>query len=347
MADKPKVFLDANVVIAAGKPPGGPELARVIDLVDADLITVLTTDLTVTEVAKKHAQNDYDLIKDIAQPHFRNVVKDATGVALVPIKRPELRKRFLEKYQASTEKMFDSLKATTLSIDSVKPSTVFNAYAAQEGFFSGDGKKDQFPDAFAYECLKNEASIKEPVMIVSKDSDFDGPAENAENISVVKTLPDLFAQLGLLMDDLDLGDFFEEKKEDLIAAVDRELSDWSLMGDVEDSEIEESTVMDVDVHKLTAFKPTQPGAPILVIGTLSVKAIVSYTHPDWDNASWDSEDKRAVPFNNVSGETEIEMEIDVSMSLDVNQDGDAEAISNLGFRNDKFIHVTLARDDYG
>lgn len=45
VAVKPKVLLDANVVIAAGKPPGGLELARVIDLVDADLITVLTTDL--------------------------------------------------------------------------------------------------------------------------------------------------------------------------------------------------------------------------------------------------------------------------------------------------------------
>ena len=63
--NKPKVFLDANIVIRAGKLPGGRELTRVIDLVDAGLVTVLTTDLTVTEVAKKHVQNDFDLIKDI------------------------------------------------------------------------------------------------------------------------------------------------------------------------------------------------------------------------------------------------------------------------------------------
>lgn len=41
----PKVFLDANVVIGAGKPPGGPEIARIVDLVEAGLISVLTTDL--------------------------------------------------------------------------------------------------------------------------------------------------------------------------------------------------------------------------------------------------------------------------------------------------------------
>lgn len=48
----PSVFLDANIVIRAGKPPGGPEIDRVGDLVDAGLVKILTTDLTVTEVAK-------------------------------------------------------------------------------------------------------------------------------------------------------------------------------------------------------------------------------------------------------------------------------------------------------
>jgi hypothetical protein len=30
----PMVFLDANVLISAGKPPGGPEVTRVRDLVE-------------------------------------------------------------------------------------------------------------------------------------------------------------------------------------------------------------------------------------------------------------------------------------------------------------------------
>jgi hypothetical protein len=49
-----KVFFDANVVIQAGKPPGGPLFQRIVDLVDAGFIDVLTTDLTKTEVVKKH-----------------------------------------------------------------------------------------------------------------------------------------------------------------------------------------------------------------------------------------------------------------------------------------------------
>jgi hypothetical protein len=342
---KPKVFLDANVVIAAGKPPGGPELARVIDLVDADLITVLTTDLTITEVAKKYAQNDYDLIKEISQPHFRDAVKAATGVDLPAIKRKDLREKILEIYRASTEKMFQSLKAKTLAIDTVKPSVVFGAYAAQEGFFSGDGKKDQFPDAFIFECLKAEASAEEPVVIVSQDGDFDAPVKPEPHLRVVKTLPDLFSELGLQIDAIDLEMFFEIAKDELVKAVDKQLSDWGLQGDIEDSEIDESSVTNVEIERLTAFKSAQAGDPILGVGTLTVTADVSYTHPDWDSAIWDSEDKVAIPFHTVSGETEVELNIDVSISVDVDANGDPVSIAKLTFRNDKFVYVTLSSDD--
>jgi len=41
-----KLFLDANVVIRAGRPPGGPLIPRVADLVDPGYVKVVTTDLT-------------------------------------------------------------------------------------------------------------------------------------------------------------------------------------------------------------------------------------------------------------------------------------------------------------
>ncbi len=116
MAEKPKVFLDANIVIAGGKPPGGPEIARVLDLVDAGLVSVLTTDLTIAEVAKKHTQNDFDAIKEICQPHFRKIAEGATGISLPELKRPQLRQKLKATYDHQTVAMFKSLKAKTLAI---------------------------------------------------------------------------------------------------------------------------------------------------------------------------------------------------------------------------------------
>lgn len=342
---KPKVFLDANVVISAGKPPGGPEIARIADLVDAGLISVLTTDLTVVEVAKKHVQNDFSTIRGISQPHFRQIVEDVTGVALPDIKRPEIREKLKATFDKLTAEMFERLKAKMLEIDDVKPSTVFGAYAAGEGFFASDGKKDQFPDAFAFECLKAEASKKHPVIIVSNDGDFEGPSVSTDHISLVKSLPGLFEALGLQFDPPELETFFADHNDELVEQVDKELNSWGLnSSDVMDAEIDEITVNSVDIKKCTAFKPIEAGGSILVVGTIGVEAFISFTHPNWDEAMYDSEDKVLIPFDDESGEAEISLSIDVAMSIAVD-DGEPKEIEALRFRNSDFQYVTLYPPD--
>jgi predicted nucleic acid-binding protein len=337
----PRVFLDANILIAAGKPPGGPEIARVVDLIDAGLVTVLTTDLTISEVSKKHAANDFDLIKEICQPHVRKILEETTGIAVPIQKKAILKKKLRDKYDASTKAMLSELKANVLLIDEIKPSTIFRDYALGKGIFSGEGKRDQFPDAFAFECIKQKASEAEPVIIVSNDGDFVAPVANAEHITLVKSLPQLFEKLGLEMEAPEIDEFLEDNTDELVEAVDSELSNWSLQGDVEDSEIDDTNVSNVEIKRLTAFRPTTKGDAILVVGQLSVTATVSYTHPDWENAMYDSEDKILIPFEDVSGETEVEMTIDVSVSIAVDEQGDPVEIEELRFRNDDFVYVEL------
>jgi hypothetical protein len=341
----PKVFLDANVVIAAGKPPGDPILARVAALVEADLITLLTTDLTVTEVSKKHAENDYEVIKEVGRLHFRKIVEEVAGTKLPDITKAQMKTKLAATYEASTKAMFKTLDAKTLPIDSVKPSAVFATYASGEGFFTGDGKKDQFPDAFIFECLKAEASNKSPVIIVSNDGDFEKPVKGAKHISLVKSLPDLFKALGLEVEAPELDEFLEENKAELVTAADSELSDWGLIADVEDAEIDETTVTDIEVQELTAFKPTEEEGSFLVVARITVKANVSYTHPNWDEAMYDSEDKRLIPFEDVSGETEVSFDVSISMSIGVDENGEPAEIEELRFRNSDFQYVELHPHD--
>lgn len=337
----PKVFLDANIVIQAGKPPGGPTIARLKDLVRAKLITVLTTDLTCTEVAKKHAQNDYEVIKEIGRPHFRKIVDEVLGTKLPDTSKSELTSRLADAYDKSTKAMFKGLKAKTLAIDSVKPSNVFSAYASGEGFFSGEGKKDQFPDAFIFECLKAEASKESPVIVVSIDGDFVKPIQGQKNISLVKSLPELLKKLGLQVEAPEVDDFLDSHSDELLEAVDRELSDWGLVGDVEDSEIDASEVTGVEVKQVTSFGSAKKGGSILVVALLSVKANLGFTHPNWDEAAYDSEDKRLIPFEDVSGEVEVSFDVDISMSIAVDEDGEPEEIEELRFLNSDFQYIQL------
>jgi len=336
-----KVFLDANVLIQEGKT-GSPIIERLVDLVDAGLVSVLTTDLTMTEVTKKHVENDLNVVKDFARPHFRAILNDVFDKTLPEINKAKLKESLNDKYQKTTIKMFNALKATILAVDDVRPSDVLGAYTRREGFFSGEGKKDQFPDAFIFECLRKIANSKSPIIIVSSDGDFVSPSKAASNISLVKTFAELFVALGLEIAAPDVEEFFVDEHENLISSFDAEVANWGLRAsDVLDAEIDEATVTDVKLHHFAAFKSIQEEGEILVTGYATVTADVSYTHPNWDSASWDSEDKVAMPWENVSGETEVKFEVRFSMTLSVDESGKPVALANLGFLDDSFVYVEI------
>ena len=341
LEERKKVFIDANIFIKAGKPPGGPLIKRLKDLADAGFIDVLTTNLTCQEVAKKYTESDYDVIKEVGRPHFRRLIKDVLGTKLPDINKTELKYKLTEIKNQSTEAMLIELNCEWLDIDNVKPSIVFSDYAAGERFFTSTGKKDQFPDAFIFECIKAEASREVPVIIVSEDGDFDKPVESEDHISLVKSLPDLFKTLGLQTDAPEVESFLTHHKDELIEAVDRELDNWGLVDEVEDGEITEMDVTDVEIIELISFGPTEKENPILVVGQLSVNVNVSYTHPNWNEAVYDSEDKCYILFDYIRGVTDISIEVDVSMSLMVDKDGTPNDINEMRFRSGEFQYIQL------
>lgn len=339
-----KVFFDANVIIQEGKA-GGPIIKRLIDLVDTELISVLTTDLTMEEVTKKHVENDLDLVKDFARPHIRAILNDVLDVKLPEISKAKIKEALVEKYRKSTKKMFDSLDATILSIDDIQPSKIFGAYSQREGFFSGEGKKDQFPDAFIFECIKNIANSS-PIIIVSADKDYIGPVKAADNISIVKTFAELFATLGLEIQAPVVEKFFTDEHEKLVSAFDEEVSSWGLqVSDVVEGEIDESTVTNVELDHFTAFRSIGASGDILVTGRATVTADVLYSHPDWTTASWDSEDKILIPWEHVNGETDVVFDVPFSMTLSVDKSGNPVTLDNLTFLDDSFVYVEIEPDE--
>jgi hypothetical protein len=296
-----RVFLDANVVIRAGKPPGGPLIPRVADLVDAGYIKIVTTDLIKMEIAKKHAANDFEVIGDLTRRRVRDLANEVLAVKLPEISLAELHRKLIEKYHAAVENMFTSLRAETLSIDSVKPSVVFDAYACKTGLFGDHAKKDQFSDAFIFEALKATATKRDPLTIVSDDKDFAAVIKNAEHITELGSIADLFAKLGLTIEAApDVNDFVDNNRNVIVGAVHDELNQWGLqVSDVDDAEIDEAEVENVSFVDLRTFRTAEPGKEILVVGRIEMDVKVSYHHPDWDTATYDSEDKVLLPHHTV------------------------------------------------
>lgn len=344
-----KIFLDANIVIRAGKPPGKPVMESLCDLVTSGFIRVLTTDLTKIEVAKHHANKDLDEIASLGRSRFRKLVQETVGVKLPDISAEQLRTQIFGSYIASTEKMFSELRATTLSIDDVKPSAVFDEYTHRRGVFGPDAKKDQFPDAFIFERLRSEGQAHDDLIVVSDDKDFAAAVKTAPHLRLVRSVPELFETLGLKSAVApDVAAFLASHEDEVRDAVDDELKSWGLqVADIEDGEIDDSTVKRVEFLDLKTYDAAGADGQILVIGSLKMTVEVSFTHPDWDHSVYDSEDKVRLAFDTVSGEKEVELEASFAMTILVDDKKKPEQIDHFAFSNDNFIWVDLEEyEDY-
>ncbi|MBK8158768.1 MAG: DUF4935 domain-containing protein [Rhodospirillaceae bacterium] len=347
MPDNPiQVFFDANVLISTGKPPGGPIFRRIADLVKGGFISVLTTDVTVQEVARKHVENDYEVIKELSRSHFRKITAETLNIPIREVTKEEIRTSLFRKYGAETDRMFKTLQAKVILIDSVQPSKIFFCLQQKEGFFSGEGKQHQFSDAFIFESLRQTATDELPIIIITNDDDFLAPTKGEKNLSVLRSVPDLFKHLDLEIKAPEVEAFLEEHNQDLVGLFDSELKNWSLFAaDVEDAEIEVDSVSKVTLSEIATFDNAEKDGSHLVVGTALVTASVSYTHPDWETAIYDSEDKVLIPLGDSSGETEIELEVDFSLSILLKQESnEPEEIDGFEFRNDDFTWVTLHSD---
>lgn len=190
--------------------------------------------------------------------------------------------------------------------------------------------------------MKAEASKKSPVFIVSNDDDFKNPVKSVNHISLLKSIPDLFKELGLQVEAPNVEQFLEESEKVLIELFDNELTDWGLqVSDVEDAEIEESSVTKVELADIISFGSIDKGNSILVVGSAEITATVSYTHPNWDEAMYDSEDKVLIPFDTVNGEKDISFNADFSMSIIVDNEGKPTEIEAIRFRNSDFQYIDL------
>ncbi len=260
----------------------------------------------------------------------------------------DLHRKLLERYQASVEEMFKSLRAETLSIDRIKPSVVFDAYARKTGLFTDDAKKDQFPDAFIFETLRAIVKDTDPLMIVSDDGDFAAAVRNAQHISWLRSIPDLFAELGLSIEAApDVQAFINDNMDHIVSTVDNELNQRGLqVDDVDDAEIEGSTVENVSFIDFRTFRTAGNGKDILVVGRIEMDVEVSYHHPDWDTATYDHEDKILLPHHTVEGKKHVYVEGDFNMTLKVDEHGKPTSVAEFSFDDNNFIWVSLGPNAY-
>ena len=192
-----KVFFDASSFITVGAPPGNVAFQRLVDLVHHGFVSVVTTDLTIKEVINHHTRETFNALRPLANPRFQRLAARHFGIEFPNLTNAMTRDQIRRDVTDGVQEMFQSLGARILDINVVSPSVIFEAYTQNEGLFISQNKKNQFPDAFIFECLKTVASADSPLFIVADDTDFDVPATREDNIDFVKSVSGLFEKLGL------------------------------------------------------------------------------------------------------------------------------------------------------
>ncbi len=343
-----RIFLDANIIIGAGKPPAGPIIKSLSQLAKAGLVEIVTTDITISEVGRYFARKDFDVLKNVTKSRFRKLATNQFKIDFPEISTGELFDSLFKVSRAQTQRMFNDIGAKTLKVDDVKPTTVFEDYFLGRGVFGPEAKKEQFPDAFAFACVKAYADKVGLVMVVTSDGDFTAAIGGAPLLTLRKNIPELLGDIGELVDvDPKLLAFVTDPDRDLATWFSDELQGWGLnVINPEDAEIYELSVVEVELHNVQSFGPIMPAAAHLLIGSAKMRVLANYEHPDWDSAMYDSEDKRLIPFESVSGESEIEIVAPFAMSVLVDEDSDFIEIDSVEFTDDDFLWVDLTAQSY-
>lgn len=311
LVPRQQVFVDANVWIAWGQGFGKAEASTLAELVEHGLVVLVTTDLTIMEIAKRFRNNDIAALDPLTKPDLQHVALRYLKLKVPEFDREELRRSLFEHHMEVVKEDLDKrFNAQIRSINSVPPTQILDQYTHGTGLFSASTKKDQFPDAFIFAAISEGVNADRPLIVWSQDGDFATACEKAEHITRVTSMPKLFEALGVTPEGEAVIQVFDDSPALFLQPLREAIEGYSIeVTDVDEAEAEVLQITEVLSVEVTALYQTGEGQDRYIgFGECHLKAELSFNHPDWDSAMWDSEDKVAIPLHMVEGEVEIEVD---------------------------------------
>jgi len=358
-----QVFLDSNIYLSVkGKLTENADFQFLFEIIKTGKISVLMTEMTFHEVVKHLVSDEVKKLEPLYEPDFRHAYERLTEAPLPDYKKSKVKEALKVRYNDYFKGICEAnLKAQFLDGAALSPALIFSAYAKGEGFFSSEAKKEQFPDAFNFETLKAQATRDNPLILVSKDKDFDNSyVKTCLHISVIKTFSELFSKLGLKAErdrfprEKEVFAFLTKHKDAIKDSLDTALSGEDLFDDSLPAEHQRIYINNFsavefpqDSSEIDVF---QEGDLIRAELTLTARAKIYYRYTGYDSLVWDNEDKIYIPAGDeTEGETEIDLTLDIALSIETDEAGKPQKIRGLSVRNNNYYSVTLfpQHDEYG
>lgn len=320
------VYLDTNYLLKQGHHLDGSDLRILEDLEEAGVVHFVTSDYSRKELRRRLARNSFSYYSDLTKPYFADRANKTLGLKLPELSKDKLSQLCAEYAEKVEKKLFSRLGMKEASIADVGPAVVMDDYLQERLFFDPKAKKGQFPDAFIWHAIAMKF-VKEnyspDVIILSEDGDFRAALASEKKVKHAKSLEELLGLLGFSTNDLDLDFEKLSENESVFDAFSYALRDeYFNLTDIEDAEVEFESLHWIELQELRTFAPISKGGDSLILGSVRARLEVSYSHPDWENAPYDSEDKKLMPLETIQGSASVECQIPFSMVIKIDPDGD-------------------------
>lgn len=306
-----RVFVDANIWISWGPRFKRAEASTLEELVEHGIVKVVSTDLTITEVAKRFGNSDVERLEPLSKPDLSQAAKQLLGLELPVMDKDEMRASFFSRHLASVNfQLTQRMRAEIRSIDSVRPSDVLAHYTRGTGLFSAQVKKDQFPDAFIFAAITADVSSDRPLIIWSSDGDFTQACDQGEHLTQVKAMPQLFDALGIAPEGPAMVELLERDTEIFVVP----LEDALIHTDVEAEDSDEVLLEILQVLRVSElsvsslYRISGEDSQYIGFGRCQATVNASFVAPDWDSAVWNSEDKKPIAVDSIEGQAEVELD---------------------------------------
>lgn len=294
------VFLDTSAYENKNYQFGQYALGRLQELIEQEKIHLLITDVTISEIELHLYKKSFSAaakIKEITRDamFLRNTPElDCYGI-FTKVDGSEIyslvHKKFLE--------FLDHRSIETISVSSVDPKLIFNAYFKNLPPFNKVSKKHEFPDAFALEAVKN-ISIERghSVYIVSSDGDMQSYCDKEPNFLHLRSVDDLI-DLTMRSDKAYeeptrfADEVFELLEDEIKALAVNYLEDGEFI--YEDADPYDEVINSVDIDSLTIGNKTLQDVNAEYaeyIVDFEVIVTADYRFSDYDRSPWDPEDKQ-------------------------------------------------------
>lgn len=188
-----------------------------------------------------------------------------------------------------------------VSVETVNPKTVFDAYFNAQPPFEKEAKKHEFPDAFALEAIKNISLERSySVYVISADGDMISFAEKEETFIPLNSIDQLIDLV--VRNDEELSEptiFADQIFEDLEATIIAQATEHLKLGEFVHTTTEywDEEIADIQINNVKlAAKNLQDVSNEHADFEVEFDVVITaeYSVPDYDRSPWDPEDKEYI-----------------------------------------------------